>query len=96
MGRVSWKCRYVKGANVTATSASSAARGEPAGSGSVDQEKPPYLWAGLTAIVVLAIYLATLAPTTPAPMTTTSTVSAMCRHRNLMITRRLQHREPAV
>ncbi|MFL5476947.1 MAG: DUF2723 domain-containing protein [Gemmatimonadales bacterium] len=27
-------------------------------------EHPPYLWAGLTTVVVLAIYLATLAPTT--------------------------------
>jgi hypothetical protein len=29
-----------------------------------EQEKPPYLWALLTAVVVFAIYLATLAPTT--------------------------------
>ena len=27
-------------------------------------EKPPYLWAALTAAIVFAIYLATLAPTT--------------------------------
>src|ERR671917_1758874 len=31
---------------------------------SADLQKPPYLWAALTATVVLAIYLATLAPTT--------------------------------
>jgi hypothetical protein len=30
----------------------------------LDSEKPPYLWAVLTALAVLAIYLATLAPTT--------------------------------
>ncbi len=52
----------MKGENVTVTSASSTAGGERAGK--VDQERPPYLWAGLTAVVVLAIYLATLAPTT--------------------------------
>ena len=28
------------------------------------REQPPYIWAGVTALVVLAIYLATLAPTT--------------------------------
>ena len=39
-------------------------RGEQAGYASVDQERPPYVWAALTALVVLAIYLATLAPTT--------------------------------
>ncbi|HVQ46060.1 MAG TPA: DUF2723 domain-containing protein, partial [Gemmatimonadales bacterium] len=49
---------------MTVTSASSTAGGERAGYGNVDQERPPYLWAGLTAVVVLAIYLATLAPTT--------------------------------
>ncbi|HSJ76158.1 MAG TPA: DUF2723 domain-containing protein, partial [Gemmatimonadales bacterium] len=49
---------------MTVTSASSTARGESGGYGSVDPERPPYLWAGLTAIIVLAIYLATLAPTT--------------------------------
>ena len=54
----------MKGENVTVTSASSTARDERPGYGSVDQERPPYLWAGLTAVVVLAIYLATLAPTT--------------------------------
>src|SRR5215218_7536061 len=52
-----------KGDNVTVTSAS-AVRGERPGYLTVDQEKPPYLWAALTALVVLAIYLATLAPTT--------------------------------
>src|SRR5215207_10120570 len=30
----------------------------------LDSEKPPYLWAALTALLVLAIYLTTLAPTT--------------------------------
>ena len=29
-----------------------------------DREKPPYLWAAVTSVVVFAIYLATLAPTT--------------------------------
>ncbi len=48
---------------MTVTSAS-AVRGERPGYLSVDQERPPYLWATLTALVVLAIYLATLAPTT--------------------------------
>src|SRR5215212_9831787 len=52
-----------KGDNVTVTSAS-AVRGERPGYLTVDQEKPPYLWAALTPLVVLAIYLATLAPTT--------------------------------
>src|SRR6185437_16841463 len=28
------------------------------------RESPPYLWAGVTALVIFAIYLATLAPTT--------------------------------
>jgi len=31
---------------------------------STEQEKPPYLWAALLAILILAIYIATLAPTT--------------------------------
>ena len=31
---------------------------------SEEREAPPYLWAGLTALVVLGIYVATLAPTT--------------------------------
>ncbi|HEV8123759.1 MAG TPA: DUF2723 domain-containing protein [Gemmatimonadales bacterium] len=31
---------------------------------STEQEKPPYLWATLFAIIILAIYIATLAPTT--------------------------------
>ena len=30
----------------------------------VEQEKPPYVWAAVTSVVVFAIYLATLAPTT--------------------------------
>jgi hypothetical protein len=52
-----------EGDNVTVTSAS-AVRSEQPGYLNVDQERPPYLWAALTAFVVLAIYLATLAPTT--------------------------------
>ena len=30
----------------------------------VASDRPPYLWAFVTAVVVFAIYLATLAPTT--------------------------------
>jgi GNAT superfamily N-acetyltransferase len=52
-----------EGDYVTVTSAS-AVRSEQPGYLNVDQERPPYLWAALTAFVVLAIYLATLAPTT--------------------------------
>jgi hypothetical protein len=31
---------------------------------SSEREHPPYLWAGVTGLIVFAIYLATLAPTT--------------------------------
>jgi hypothetical protein len=39
-------------------------RSDPEVQVTLDQERPPYQWALLTAVVVLAIYLATLAPTT--------------------------------
>jgi hypothetical protein len=49
---------------VTAISQRSGVRGASVPAAEVELGKPPYLWAVLAALVVLAIYLATLAPTT--------------------------------